>query len=1291
MNYQSTYKQFFIVLGTILITRCFQFFKKTWMFFAFLLIFIAILFSLFRALTPWATQYKGEIEQHLSKMLGQPVVISSMETSWYWFEPVLKLDEVTLSDGKKHVLKLQKLLVGIDLLGSLWHWHIQPGILYVDNVNLTIHQMADHWEIDGLRRDQQKMTLDQEAYLPILTWFLVQKKIILKNISAMVHLKDGSLLPINALNITVMNHDGHYRVKGSAELMQTTPTEVSILADVKLNPDDPRNIGGHVYLSLRHFLLTQWRVFFPKTDYVLEGGKGDLELWLDLAKGQVTNLQSNVHFHHIAWSKHDLSKTQFIQSLKANLAFVPNRSGWKLSGDHVHLRLGGIRWPENSFQVAYNQPDQTYNLYIQHLLIAPTLSLDAPWPLAMQPLFALKPRGYLNDTQMNIAQGKMDYLLTRFSEMGFTGQGKMPTVKNISGILRWQPTAGHLAIDGESTVIKLPKKPALTFKQVNAGIEWKTEDSGLLINMDRFVLTQPDLTFTARGVLKDPGTPTSSLQLTALFSADNAKQWFRYLPSLEGKPKLHEWLNHGIQRIGHVNGQLNVNGPLADFPFDKKPGEFSVQSHFTGFDLYFNKEWPMTRDLDAYLTVNHRNLEANVLTGTLFEGVEAKNVHLRLDDLGLGKDTLLIHGNAISKGNQTVAYIVSSPLKKHLAKLKKLDLLGSLGLDLRLEIPLYPGNDKVLADGAITFDQNKINLDQLVNHVELTNVSGQLFFDESGIKDSFLKALFLDDPMTLHIQSIHRPKPSTTILIESKTTTEKLNNQFKLPIFSVIKGAFNYNGKLELTDDPNEFDHIQMGTLLQGVAVDLPAPFGKLEKSDAPLVIDLDVNGEKSLRMRLKYKALIATDLLFNASKSGFLLNGGEIHVGKGDASPTKEPGIKITAELPEFNYDEWYKQFSSVSDGAVSDDVLHHVQTVDVDFAKLIWRGQQYKEVALIADKINKDTWDFDIDQPDIEGEFTYQRSLNKISGRLSRLYLGKSSFSNGHDGASFKPTDIPNLDLSIDLLKWNEMELGSIEIKSTSKGNNWHIDDCKLTSPLYELSVAGDWKQKDGKNNTHLKGDLQITKLKDLLERLDIVPAVEAHLVDFKFDGAWPGSITEFSLPKTRADISLELKDGRITHLSPEVEEKMGIGKLLSILSLQTIPRRLKLDFSDLSGPGYSYDVFKGNFILKDGVMRTNDSYIDGPVAYATMKGGLDVIKHLYDVDLHISPHITASLPVVATIAGGPIAGAATWVASKIISQGMQTVTGYTYKITGPWQEPVVKQVNIFKKPPPADADIH
>src|SRR3990167_9227336 len=93
----------------------------------FLIVLFAIVFSLFRALTPWAAKYKSEFESQASIRLGQPVTIQSLETSWYWFKPVLKLNDVRLHDNQNNILTLNKLLVGIDLWDSLWNWQIRPG------------------------------------------------------------------------------------------------------------------------------------------------------------------------------------------------------------------------------------------------------------------------------------------------------------------------------------------------------------------------------------------------------------------------------------------------------------------------------------------------------------------------------------------------------------------------------------------------------------------------------------------------------------------------------------------------------------------------------------------------------------------------------------------------------------------------------------------------------------------------------------------------------------------------------------------------------------------------------------------------------------------------------------------------------------------------------------------------------------------------------------------------------------------------------------------------------------
>jgi uncharacterized protein YhdP len=280
------------------------------------------------------------------------------------------------------------------------------------------------------------------------------------------------------------------------------------------------------------------------------------------------------------------------------------------------------------------------------------------------------------------------------------------------------------------------------------------------------------------------------------------------------------------------------------------------------------------------------------------------------------------------------------------------------------------------------------------------------------------------------------------------------------------------------------------------------------------------------------------------------------------------------------------------------------------------------------------------------------------------------------------YTPDQIPNLNLRVDNLSIGTVQVGDLTLKSKSSPERWLIEYCRIESPIYQFNIQGDWTHKEKKDRTQLQVKLNLKDLAKALERWHISPAVDAGKGDMEFKGGWNDAVYNFSLAALDGSMYLKLKNGIITHLSHNTEEKLGLGKLLSILSLQTIPRRLKLDFSDLSHEGYSFDVFKGNFTFNKGLMSTQDSYLDGPVAFASMKGTLDLVRELYDLNLRISPHITASLPIVATIAGGPIAGLAAWVANKIINQSMQKISAYSYKVSGPWNQPVVQQLSIVKQ---------
>ncbi len=1200
--------------------------KRIWLLAAILIILMAVFSSVFRSLTPWAKQYKVDVEHHLSSLLGQQVTIQTMETGWYWFQPVLKLNQVTLGDDPKKSFHLSKLLVGINLFKSLWHWQIQPGILYIDDIHLTLREQSGHWIINGISADALSSNdMTPEKSKQILTWFSQQERLIIKHVSAYFYFKDGGLIPVDWLNVSIVNSGGRYKLKANARLEQTNSTEFQLLGDGYFDPEHFQDIDGKFYFAAQNMAPAQWQNLFPKMTQQLEGGKGDIKLWVDIHHGDISLMQAQVKLENLAWRLLNNQHRQLIQSVAANLSWKPNNTGWQLHGDHIQLRVGGFTWPENQIAVNYDETQQSYQLFVKNILIESLWSKAINWPKSLQQIVRLKPQGMLRDTQVLIKlssllfrippiphfpsspvehsidgenswakTNEINYILTRFEQLGWNGNSKksIPEIRNLSGVVNWQPEEGRLELDSVNTKIAVKGYPSQELELLNGVFDWKELNDGLRVSVDQFVLSKPDLTLSAQGAI-DQVTRDSVgyVRLNADFSGKEIQQWSAFLPKKMMKPKLYAWLRDDLKRVAEISGKITLNGLAREFPFDNNHGEFLIESHVIGGELYINHQWKIIKEIDGAIELKNRNLNIDISHAD-FHGVPAKQINLRIDDIGKNKENLVINGAIHAPIKKMVNYVMSSPLHNKLVLLNQLSPKGTAQLDLNVQVPLYPENDDVLVKGNLIFNDNKVLVKHDLVSFTLENLTGKLFFNEDGVNDSTLQANALGNPLSIKVLSVKTPIPAITIEVAGTWTSNLLKNHFNLPILSVVNGSFLINTVLRLANNPSDPNTISFHSSLEGLAIDLPAPLGKKEHEEAPLTVTLDLNSEKALGVNLNYK-----DMAIKAKRS-----------------PSKD--------------------------------------------------------------------WIFSLKQKNIDADLVYQGKNNELSGHVQRLHLDKIDTSTLESSTKIHPAQIPNLNLQVDNLSVGKILVGDLIIKSHSTAEQWSLNSCRIDTPEYQFDIQGEWTQKQNIDTTKLDLKLTINDLAKSFARWDIEPVVEAKKGYLAFKGGWNNSFYNPSLPSLNGDMFLQLKKGRITNLSKETEEKLDLGKLLSILSLQTIPRRLQLDFSDLSHNGYSFDIFQGNFQINKGIMNTQDSYLDGPVAYASMKGNLDLVRRIYDLNLTISPHITASLPIVATIAGGPVAGVAAWVATKIINQGMQKIVAYSYKISGPWNRPVVQQLSMIKK---------
>lgn len=1247
-----------------------------------LLVSAAIISSLFRALTPWATQYKQDLETRLSEVLGEPVHIKTMETGWYWFDPVINLKEVSVGNEQQNPLQLKKLSVGINIFSSLWNWQIKPGVLYIDDLHMTLRQQENGWQVDGLRQDSSK-ALSAEDLKPILSWMLSQRKIIIQHLSSDIILQNGRVIPLETLSVSINQHAGHYRIRGEANLAQKDASSMEVVADFHMQNQDWRNVTGETFIGLHDIQFQQWQSLLPFKRIQAIDGQGSVQLWLDWQEGQVTNAQALIEGKQVSWEDTLKRQDQHIQTIKANLAWTKNAKGWQLEGDHVLLRINGYMWPENNFSVKYLKNTQMYQTFVKHIMLSSLIHNMEKWFDTYPEVFKAHPVGHLTDTQFYMVKDKLSYMLSRFDDVSWHAQENWPNVTNLSGVLYWQPEEGHLELDSENVTVKPQNRPPIQLEMLNAAIDWKTFSHGLRVSMDRMVIKNPDIVISAHGAA-DEVTRESAQQvdLNLELSGKNAQQWLQYIPSGKLKHKLELWLKTDIKHIGSISAEMNLHGKWADFPFDTTEGEFTVRSHLQDVDVICAPNWPLTRDIEAYLSIDKRNLSADIVHANL-QGILLDNANLRIDDIGHDKETLLIHAKADSDAYLTMAYVMASPLAKKLSALNRITMQGPISMDLKLEAPLYPENDDILALGDISFNQDKVKINHALGDMELHDLKGTLQFDQNGILDSNFDALLMEYPVSMYIRSVRQPTPYVQIKLKGQTSIALIREKIASPLLSLLKGDLWLTSTLMLTDDPGDLDHIQIKSSLSGVRIDLPAPLGKQASEKLPLVVDVDFNPDKALRFRIDYADRLNGDLWFTGSKGNFQLQKGQIRVGDDIVAKQPQEGVQLIAALPDLNLLAWQQTFARLPKG--ESQFAEALTLVNLSIKKAQIAGHEYDNLLLNAQRLPTRDWEIKLNQTNMHANLRYDQQLNRLTGVIDKLALqGKLATEGAVEPtlqSNYQVHNMPNLELKITDLRLNDLILGQAHLQMSTNENQWKLDDFQLQSESYTLRAQGKWQQDNQQSETHIQAQMKITDLSKTLQQWHITPVVESKKGTIDFEGGWPGNFTDFSIKNMKGDMAMRFKYGRITHFDKDVEEKLGLGKLLSILSLQTIPRRLTLDFSDLANTGYSFDTFDGHFKIAHGMMSTLDTYIDGPVAYASMKGNLDIARQLYNLDLQISPHITASLPIVATIAGGPIAGIATWVASKIINRGMEKISGYTYKITGPWKQPVVQQVSIIK----------
>ena len=255
---------------------------------------------------------------------------------------------------------------------------------------------------------------------------------------------------------------------------------------------------------------------------------------------------------------------------------------------------------------------------------------------------------------------------------------------------------------------------------------------------------------------------------------------------------------------------------------------------------------------------------------------------------------------------------------------------------------------------------------------------------------------------------------------------------------------------------------------------------------------------------------------------------------------------------------------------------------------------------------------------------------------------------------------------------LVYQGRDFGHLQAEVTRGTAGLTMNRFAISQAAYTATGHGSWLVQDDGQRCALEFRADSENVMGFLQALQFGPAVAGRKGRVVASVTWPGPPERSAIGRISGRLEMSAADGRLVSVEP------GAGRILGLMSLAHLPRRLALDFGDLTGEGLAFDTLRGTFALKDGEATTDDLLLRGSSAEIGIAGRTSLRDQTYDQTAIVTGRVGASLGVAGALAAGPAVGAALLVFSQLFKEPLQGVTRGYYHITGSWDEPQVRRID-------------
>ncbi|GAB3027416.1 YhdP family protein [Bowmanella dokdonensis] len=1220
--------------------------RKLWTLSAIVLVTLAVLLSVLRYALPQMDNKKHWLEDYISQEYGADLKIGSISADWKGFGPAIVLRNVSLNNQSDSPIQLniEETQIELDFWASLVSRKVHSQRFNLNGLTLSL----DIPRLEAAGSDYPVVDALRELFLEQLQRFSV-------NDSDLFLATDKERQHIQIQQLSWLNQDLRHQGVGMMRVEELASNSARFILDLRGGSE---NLQGIFYADARDLDISPWLQEFNPSQRQVASARLNFTFWADIRDSYPVAVQANLSDSQFSW----LGKPEQTLALQGGIFTArPAKQGWNFAlqdlqlltnnKDKLHLSLIGNHRNDGVTL-------RSANLNVNELLpaLAPFMEDED-----FSRLQAMAPHADLSELAFYMDPRQFAATLS-FTQLTLAETRHVPGVTALQGRLDWYDDQASIEVSGLGGELQTDSLlgHVLPYDSLYGRLYLRRDEQDLTVTLPRLEFVSETLSFIQAMEYRQADDFLSLATQIKPMQVQQAKRLFS--ADLMGE-QTKRYLDRALIEGDITSAALLWYGQPAAFPFGKGQGIFQAAVTVNDSEFSFDADWPSLTELDMQLLFENEGLWMQSSQGKLRQ-LSVGQVNAVIPSLTEGA-TLSIDIQAQASGPAVTDLMLNSELAGSVgAALTQLQVKDNLDADVNLSIPL--SGENVVASGKVRFRGNPVHIPSL--NLDVASLHGQLSFRNDQISASDLQGQIFGQPLTIDLKGQQRDDYETRIQLRGQWDLSALLAS-KLPAMQdYLTGQAPWQADLDLILPEEGYRYeFALTSSMEPIVSTLPPPFAKPAGRSLPLHLDVSGDSQVSnVRMQLGNGAR------FNGLLPHQEMRFSRAHLALGESSfAGMGNGFSVSANLPTIRVEAWHQ---------VLGDLLGEIPTgqgsllpaperifVSTDKLELLGLTLDKAEVQV---KHSDLAWLASINSEQSRAELELAHDWLGRGIRINADYLNLPEWQDQDLQQKPDLSDLPPVILECKRCRYQQYDLGRVSLKLDRASHGMHIDRLDIQRTGSRLSATGDWYIGADSNSTRMRGRFESDDFGDLLRDFEFDAGVRDSAARMDFDLSWQQAPYQFNFASLNGDVDWRLSDGYLT----EVSDKGA--RLFSILSLESLVRKLTLDFRDVFAKGFFYDEMQGTFQIADGRVHTQDTSIDGAAGKMLLAGYTDLNNKTLNYKIGFTPKVTSSLPVILAWMVNPATAIAAYALDEVLTSA-KVISNIEYSLSGTLDSPVLEEL--------------